>query len=128
MKNLLKIAVLALITITSINAKASGIYDGIWQVNQNPGTIISIHEKNGTIAAFVLENEYMIFDTLLGTLKGDTVIASSLADYSVTSYTYKVVFKSLTSMYMEQLSCKPLYEGWTCRYPNGTRISASKIF
>ena len=109
-------------------ANAASEYDGIWQVDQNPGTVISIHENNGTMVAFVLENENMIFDTVLGTLNGSTIIASSLADYSVMSYTYKVVFTSPTTMYMEQLSCKPLYEGWECKYPNGTIINASKIF
>jgi len=126
MKKLFMVMVMV-IGLSSV-ANAASEYDGIWQVDQKPGTVISIYENNGTMVAFVLDNEHMIFDTVLGTLNGNTIIASSLADFSVTSYTYKVVFTSLTSMYMEQLSCKPLYEGWTCEYPNGTRINASKLF
>ena len=123
-----KLLMLVLLIGFSSVANAVSKYDGIWQVNEHPGTVISIHENNGTIVAFVLENTYMGFDTVMGTLNGNTIIASSLSDYSITSYTYKVVFTSLATMYMEQLSCTALYEGWDCRYPNGTRINASKLF
>ena len=76
----------------------------------------------------VLDNKYKGFDTILGALNGNTAIASSLDNYRVPSYSYKVVFTSLTTMYMEQLSCRPLYTGNTCYWPNGTIINASKIF
>ena len=123
-----KLLMLVLLISLSSAANAAGIYDGIWQVNEDPEVLISIHENNGTMVAFSLDNDYSVFNTGLGTLNGNTIIVSSLDDYSILSGTSRVVFTSATTMYIEQLACESLYYGWECKYPNGTRLNASKIF
>lgn len=128
MNNILKIAVFLLITFTSVNANAGGIYDGIYRITNEPDMIVTIHQKGNTMVSILIDNYTSSYITGIGTLTGNVSIGTTINDYSYIAISHKVTFTSPTTFMAVQTSCVPLYANWTCLHPNGWVSYGVKIF
>ena len=128
MRNLLKIVVFVLIAITSINARAGGIYDGMYKITNEPDMIVSIHQTGNTMVSILIDNYSGSYITGIGTLTGNVVRGTSINDYSYIAISHDITFTSPTTFRAVQKSCFPLYAGWTCLHPNGWVSYGEKIF
>lgn len=111
-------------------AKAAGPYDGIWVVYPDKGTgaYYSIHENNGYLVALELAGSSNVWSGLSGIRNGNTVDLVSIPGASVVAATGTVIFTSPTTITAQQKTCRQIYAGYTCNFPDGTNFQGYKVF
>ncbi len=101
-------------------------FSGAWQTSD--GRYISIHQNGGDVLFVLLHTEpaFHVWEALSGTAVG--TIARVTTIYGWLNVQFAVELKSSTTMQITQISCSPLIAGYTCKYPNGTVLTATKVF
>ncbi len=109
------------------NANAGGVYDGIWQI-ENENVMISMHENNGIMVMVELNANSSFWGAGMGQRYGTTTRINSIDSVSVLNITYDIIFISPTSFKAIQVTCSQKYTDVYCAHPNGYVSYGYKIF
>ncbi|MCP5357571.1 MAG: hypothetical protein H7A06_05475 [Pseudomonadales bacterium] len=108
-------------------SQSTANFSGVWLTSA--GNYISVHQNGSTIIAATLGVQAStggVWEAMQGTVIGQTGTASTIYGYVNATYTIRLV--SPTSFVATQVSCSPLASGFLCAYPNGTQLTATKVF
>jgi hypothetical protein len=119
--------VLLLLVTTPAFSQSTANFSGVWLTSA--GNYISVHQNGSTFIAATLGVQPItggVWEAMQGTVTGQTGTASTV--YGYVNSTFSIRSTSPTSFVATQLSCSPIVSGFLCAYPNGTQLTATKVF
>jgi hypothetical protein len=116
-----------LLAATPAFSQSTANFSGIWLTSA--GNYISVHQNGTTFIAATLgvqPNTGGVWEAMQGTVTGQTGTANTV--YGYVNSTFSIRSTSPTTFVATQISCFPMVAGYVCAYPNGTQLTATKVF
>jgi hypothetical protein len=116
-----------LMATTPAFSQSTANLSGIWITSA--GNYISVHQNGTTFIAATLGVQPStggFWEALQGTVTGQTASANTALGY--VNSTWFIRSTSPTTFVATQISCFPMVLGFLCEYPNGTQLSATRVF